>query len=360
MNANASTNDPAVASINLPANTKSGQGVLTASSLINAGTVLPAGQYKVKVCDQSTDIKNPLCGTSVRSFTVGGEKNTSTDSSCLLGVVYSSITGARCSDITSGCPVGQVYNTYTGALCGTIPPTTDGCPPGQMYSSVTGALCPSGTSQLSIVLTDRVFLAEKNLQRGQIIPLNFISKGVRNVDVRLSSSAGTIKDFYFDAVDGNNQVSITIPNDFPTGAAKLYVIDNSTSNSTNPSAIFDMVQGYVYITAGDTAPPSITVVSPNGGETWKRGELQSVTYTSTSYDEITAYLEKYYSIYSSTPAATYFITKTSHKGVETVFYPLPANSELSSGQFTAYKIKICSDTTCANYDKSDNFFKVVE
>ena len=72
------------------------------------------------------------------------------------------------------------------------------------------------------------------------------------------------------------------------------------------------------------------------------------------------HLEKYYSIYDSTPRVTSFIAENSNKGVITFSYFVPANSELSSGQFAAYKVKVCLDSECAISDKSDGFFKVIE
>ena len=49
--------------------------------------------------------------------------------------------------------------------------------------------------------------------------------------------------------------------------------------SISQPTIKDMSDNYFTVTSGTTTPASITVTSPNGGESWKRGTSHAITWS---------------------------------------------------------------------------------
>ena len=97
-----------------------------------------------------------------------------------------------------------------------------------------------------------------------------------------------------------------------------------------------------------TSQPSITVTSPNGGETWKQGETHNITWTSNGVDNVMIELDK------TNPNTGWHLT-----------YSVPA----SSGSFSwivpvtitpgyDYKVKIWDTTNSSITDLSNNYFAI--
>ena len=97
-----------------------------------------------------------------------------------------------------------------------------------------------------------------------------------------------------------------------------------------------------------TAQPSITVTSPNGGQTWQQGETHSITWTSTGVSNVIIQLYK----------GAYYM-------VSNLAYSVPA----SAGSFSwtipttltpgsDYKVKIWDTPNYSIVDSSDNYFTI--
>ena len=101
---------------------------------------------------------------------------------------------------------------------------------------------------------------------------------------------------------------------------------------------------------------SVTVLSPNGGETWKVGSAQTITYRLTNWSEssILIYLEQYHPISSVKEGnvnSSFLIAQT--KG-ENFTYTIPTFVQPGN----TYKIKVCNKF-CIISDSSDNYFSIV-
>ena len=100
----------------------------------------------------------------------------------------------------------------------------------------------------------------------RIFGANFSANSTVTVFIGNYSASGSINS------DGS-QVSFIVPT-IPAGTYNLYVTDHVfTTNSVSVS-----------VPSSNVTQPSITVISPNGGESWKAGETHNITWTSTGLD----------------------------------------------------------------------------
>ncbi len=132
-------------------------------------------------------------------------------------------------------------------------------------------------------ITDVRSVSGSQVTQGRTYSIRFNSNNnVRNIIVRLSSAIEAVNSIYNTStmsgiVDGSNDVSVTIPSNFPTGYAKLYVINSDNQN------IFGVLEGYVTVlTSGlvDTAP---SATFSYGGYT---NDLRSIIVTQGSSAEL--------------------------------------------------------------------------
>jgi hypothetical protein len=72
-----------------------------------------------------------------------------------------------------------------------------------------------------------------------------------------------------------------IPTSIPTSSAYIIRI-TLVSNTTPVTTVFDESDGVFTITQGTVITPSITVVSPNGGEHWQTGSTYPITWNYTN------------------------------------------------------------------------------
>jgi hypothetical protein len=115
---------------------------------------------------------------------------------------------------------------------------------------------------------------------------NLVSIGLRNTSTGVDYSL--IGDSPNDGIEG-----VSIPSNIPAGTYWLFV-----KTLVNNQSIIDWSDAPLsIITAAGT--PSITVLSPNGGEKWQLGNTHTILWTPYSYNpdinpsyQVTAYLEK--------------------------------------------------------------------
>jgi hypothetical protein len=114
--------------------------------------------------------------------------------------------------------------------------------------------------------------------------------------------------------------------------------------STTYPTIFDVSDAYFFI----TPPPTITVTSPNGGESWQAGTIHTITWTS-SYAgdgvDIELYLNDQYLLTIA--------TDTENDGLSD--WTIPSTQEPASD----YQIRISSTTYPTILDVSDGYFTIV-
>jgi len=99
-------------------------------------------------------------------------------------------------------------------------------------------------------------------------------------------------------------------------------------------------------------PPSITVISPNGGEKWVRGNTYDITWTSAEIEKVTIN----YVDYSGRPLPKTIVVCTS-ASLGKYSWRIPDDFPLGN----KYKIRIseCYSPTIMHEDLSDNYFSIV-
>lgn len=146
----------------------------------------------------------------------------------------------------------------------------------------------------------------------------------------------------------NNSISVTagtfswtVPLNLVTAAASNYYV--LITSLTNPSD-YDMSNNLFTI----TAPPTLTVTSPNGGEVWNIGSTYPITWTSTDLSGIVAIRLVNFSNGGMVTLATV--------SVPTGVYNWTIGSSTLTG--TAYRIRVVSIQVPAIADSSDSYFTI--
>ena len=102
-----------------------------------------------------------------------------------------------------------------------------------------------------------------------------------------------------------------------------------------------------------TTTPTITVISPNGGEIWQIGETHNITWTSTGMTKVAINLKDY-----SGANHNYGIASGLNALLGTYSWTVPDNVYVGTG--SQYKLEISEYTTSGIYvsDSSDNYFSI--
>jgi hypothetical protein len=114
--------------------------------------------------------------------------------------------------------------------------------------------------------------------------------------------------------------------------------------STEPTGWYDESDNYFSI----IAPPSITVTSPNGGESWERGSTHNVTWSSAGAAGSDVQIE----LYKGGSPYRGIISSTPNNGS----YSWTILSSETAG--SDYKIKVTSTSDSSYYDYSDSDFSI--
>ncbi len=138
----------------------------------------------------------------------------------------------------------------------------------------------------------------------------------------------------------------TIPATISPGQYKVHIVWLSVLDVY----IGDMSDGFFTIT-NDFPTPSITVVSPNGGEVWPAGSTQTITWT---YENLSG--EVYITLYE--PNTWSHIVISDGTPIETGSYAWTIPVAIQPGQYKVHVVWL-SDLTVYFGDMSDDFFTIV-
>ena len=148
---------------------------------------------------------------------------------------------------------------------------------------------------------------------------------------------------------GTGSYAWAIPSGQPAGSDYKIVV-----KSTVTSSYTDISDNYFSITAG-ASTPTITVASPNGGESWQVGTTHTIQWSYTgdpgSNVKIEAYRTTgtalaYYPVVASTPIGS--------SGTGSYAWAIPSGQPVGSD----YKIVVTSTTSSSYTDISDNYFSI--
>jgi len=141
--------------------------------------------------------------------------------------------------------------------------------------------------------------------------------------------------------------TVTIPATVQAGNYKI----NISTPPESSSGAEDTSDNY--FTISSSTQPSITVTSPNGGETWKVGETHNITWQ----DNFTTSNNIVRIVLISQGAG---ILGLIYQGVDNGYYAWNGQVSVGAGQYSGpgdYKLKICKGDAC---DDSDNYFTITQ
>jgi len=254
-------------------------------------------------------------------------KNTSNDYTpgCTSTSGYSSLTGEKCrvlnvdNSLPEGCTSTRGYSPLTGARCDSFVNASlpSGCVSTRGYSSTTGRSCSSGTN----------FLQGCTSYSGY------------------SATTGQ-------ACDGSTFVF------YPSGCTSSSGFSSTTGRSCS----------------GSTNSPSVTVLSPNGGETLVAGRTYEIRYNARNFDTnlkapIHIFFERYNQSGLRTGNPNYGMIPIGDTNDPSSFtWRIPADviSDIDAvvGSGDKYKVQVCLMDYCSvqnnsGTDKSDGYFNIV-
>jgi len=182
----------------------------------------------------------------------------------------------------------------------------------------------------------------ENWQRGTSHNISWSSSGNVGSYVKIELYKGGVRNRTISSSTSNDgSYSWSIPSGQTTGSDYKVKI-TSTSNSS----YYDYSNNNFSI----TEPPSITVTSPNGGESWQRGTSHNITWSSSG--DVGSYVK--IELYKGGVRNRTISSSTSNDGSYSWSIP--------SGQTTGsdYKVKITSTSNSSYYDYSNNNFSMFE
>ena len=256
--------------------------------------------------------------------------------------------------------VGQVIPTETTPQSSINNIAPDG--------SYTVYICQTGTSTCDS--SDSYF----TIAAAQTIPIKSISiDASNNVYFSLSQQASAclqLKDSqgnYFAL--NSSQFSYSCANTtLFTGYQTELVIPQSSFTKTIIAGQYYQVcnadtRGNIYAVCSNpilvttSTQPSITVLSPNGGESWQSGTTQTIRWSGSVAGSVNISLTSYFSCWNEEPACN----------APTVLYPIASNVSGSSYNWTLgsnipdgqYKVNISSVVSPGVTDQSDSPFTIV-
>jgi len=131
-----------------------------------------------------------------------------------------------------------------------------------------------------------------------------------------------------------------------TGKYRILVQNHSGTEGSSDTK--DYSDSYFTITSSTTTQPSITVLSPNGGGTWNKGQTYNITWKSSGLDAVMIYA-------LSNNGKKY--TLTTGVSALTGSYSWTVPTSLDDSDYQTIKIYI-SDKSTYIYDSSDSYFTI--
>lgn len=179
--------------------------------------------------------------------------------------------------------------------------------------------------------------------RGSVYPITWTSTGTIGANVRIIARKGAASGGIVASTPNDGSFDWTVPANFPLGTN--YIVEIASVD--NPSIIDVSNANFSLV---DVAPPAgtITVLSPNGGENYQRGNVVPLTWSSTGTvgTNVAIVLNKGASLAATLSAST------PNDGA--FDWTIPVGTALGSD----YTIAITSVTTPTIGDSSNGFFSV--
>ncbi|MBI1866227.1 MAG: hypothetical protein HYS02_00470, partial [Candidatus Staskawiczbacteria bacterium] len=169
--------------------------------------------------------------------------------------------------------------------------------------------------------------------------LNFNTQANNDIILK-NTSTGVITHFYDISDDDGKTLFFIVPAGTVAGPYQVNV-DNNINVATTPA--------YPITIISSSTQPSITVLSPNGGEMWIQGKTYNITWQSTGVSAVSIGIENAVGEdHSLNPSGQ--IPASSGSFLYTVPLTMPVG---------AYKISIQSCLLANIIDRSDNYFSIV-
>ena len=159
--------------------------------------------------------------------------------------------------------------------------------------SILGGLAFSGANKVSAQGTPTITVTYPNggesLQQGQIVPITWSSANMGSLNARISLFDPNFHFTNIASTTGNTgSYNWTIPLNFPNGSYGIQV----SSDDKNQTAM-DLSDSDFTIGAPPTPSTSITitVLSPNGGESFQQGQTIPITWSSANMGSLTVSID---------------------------------------------------------------------
>ena len=153
---------------------------------------------------------------------------------------------------------------------------------------------------------------------------------------------------------GGNTLSFVIPSSLSNGSHTLYLVNSSTGKSNNNT----------FSVEGDSTQPSISILSPNGGEKITQGQQSSISWTGQRVIKISAFLVPASSPYDgSTPLGLIGSVASSYPNItwdgKTVISSNGTTINVSPGSYKIYIVGYFGNSDEQSVsDRSNNYFTI--
>ncbi len=249
-----------------------------------------------------------------------------------LNIEYSTNSGTDWLPIASN--IVATDTTYSW----TIPNTeSDNCKL-RIYDNTAPAIGDTSTNNFAIYLPFITVVRPNGGERfkvGTVDTIRWNSKRVNAVTISYSTDNGLTWEPIINSLGSAGSYGWTVPNKISTNCKILIKDANEPTIFDASDAVFEIYK------------PKVTVVSPNGGERWRMGTVQNITWTSNDIDNVKIELSK-------DDGLTYPVTITQSTAASTRTYAWTV--PLDTIDYENCKIRI-SDALSSDYaDSSDQRF----
>ena len=246
---------------------------------------------------------NGQCVTPVTSTTTSVSSSAATTTSlatagvaqlpngCGFGNLFSPLTGARCVSQTTGiagCGAGNKFSTLTGQLCGGLPQLPSSLlqqlQSGSQQSGTATMITSPAADPVSVGTTTAALTGQFSGSWPTSTAVGWFYYGTSPTSLTQSTAPVALS-----SITNTNQVFDTVLSNLQPNTTYYY----EAVGEAQPEGMGGEAQGSVvsFTTTGNTTTgstttacpattPSITVVSPNGGETYTAGQQITVSWTS--------------------------------------------------------------------------------